>query len=175
VSVFGGRSYSDGVTNPFDSVSGLSGTNSEYIGSLNLDLGGFLSSTTWVRYDEDRNVLSRIDSKLRASTKYVTLTGRYYKVNAAALVGTRFAAPQEEVSGGVKLTPFGGWSVGYRAVRDLDNEVTRSQRATIGYKDDCTLIELFFEKRNLDNDLIRNDAQFGIRLTLATLGSFGGN
>jgi LPS-assembly protein len=175
VSVFGGRSYSDGVTNPFDSVSGLSGTNSEYIGSLNLDLGGFLSATTLVRYDDERKVLSRIDSNVRASTKYLSLSGRYYRLNAAANVGTRFAAPQEEISGGITLTPFGGWSAGYFAVRDLDEDVTRSQRATIGYRDDCTLIELFFEKRNLDNDLIRNDAQFGIRLTLATLGSFGGN
>jgi LPS-assembly protein len=175
VSVFGGRSYSDGVSNPFDNGSGLGGDNSEYIGLFDLDLGGFLSSTTLLRYDDDRKVLSRIDSNFTASTKYLSLSGRYYRLNAAANAGTNFAAPQEELSGGVTLTPFGGWSLGYRAVRDLEKDVTRSQRAILGYKDDCTLIELFFEKRNLDNDLIRNDAQFGIRLTLATLGSFGGN
>lgn len=175
ISVFAGRSYSDGVSDPFDTVSGLSGQNSEYIGSLNLDVGGFLTSTTLVRYDEDRDVLSRIDSTLSATTKYVRLSGRYFKLNAAAATGTTFGAPQEEISGAIKVTPFGGWSVGYRAIRDLDSDTTRSQSATIGYKDDCTLIELFFEKRDFNTDLIRNDTQFGIRLTLATLGSFGGN
>ncbi|GHA99575.1 LPS-assembly protein LptD [Algimonas arctica] len=175
VSIFAGRSYSDGVTDSFGPGSGLSGSNSEYIAALNLDLGGFLKSNTWVRYDEDRDVLSRIDSTLSANTKYVKLTGRYYKVNAPTGTTTIAGAPREEISGGITVRPFGGWSVGYRAVRDLGKDVTRSQQASIGYRDDCTLVELFYEKRDFDNDLIRNDSEFGIRLTLSTLGSFGGN
>lgn len=175
VSIFAGRSYSDGVTDPFGLASGLSGTNSEYIASLNLNLGGRVRSTTWVRYDEDRDVLSRIDSTLFASTKHLSVSGRYFKLNAPQGVTILNNAPQEEISGSVTFRPFGGWELGYRAVRDLDAAVTRSQTASIGYKDDCTLIELFYEKRDFDNDLIRNDSEFGIRLTLSTLGSFGGN
>jgi len=140
-----------------------------------LNSGGCLNTDTWVRYDEDRDVLSRIDSTVSATTKYLKLTGRYYKVNAPTGTVNLTGAPQEEISGGITVTPFGGWSVGYLAVRDLDDDVTRSQQATIGYKDDCTLIELFYTKRDFDNDLIRNDSEFGIRLTLSTLGSFGGN
>jgi LPS-assembly protein len=175
ISIFAGRSYSDGVVDAFGAASGLSGDNSEYIAALNLNLGGFLNTDTWVRYDEDRDVLSRIDSTVSATTKYLKLTGRYYKVNAPTGTVNLTGAPQEEISGGITVTPFGGWSVGYLAVRDLDDDVTRSQQATIGYKDDCTLIELFYTKRDFDNDLIRNDSEFGIRLTLSTLGSFGGN
>lgn len=174
VSVFAGRSFSDGVTDQFGSVSGLSGNNSEYVASLNLDIGGILRSATWVRYDDDREVLSRIDSKVVASTKHVSLTGRYYKLNAPVNPAIRFRAPQEEISGSVKIRPFGGWSIGYLASRDLDTDVTRSQQATFGYEDDCTLIELYFQKTDFDNDLIRNDTEFGIKLTLSSLGSFGG-
>lgn len=175
ISIFAGRSFSDGVSDPFNTGSGLSENNSDYIAALNLDLGGFLRSNTWVRYDEDRDVLSRIDSTLTANTKYVRLSGRYYKVNAPLGTAALTGAPQEEVSGAITVRPFGGWSVGYRAIRDLGRDVTRSQRASIGYRDDCTLVELFYEKRDFDNDLIRNDSEFGIRLTLSTLGSFGGN
>lgn len=175
VSVFAGRSYSDGVTNPFDVGSGLSGKSSDYIAALDLNLGGFLRSNSWVRYDEDRGVLSRIDSTLTANTKYVSLSGRYYKLNEAPGTTIVAGAPQEEISGGITIRPFGGWSVGYRAVRDLGRDVTRSQRASIGYRDDCTLVELYYEQREFENDLIRNDSEFGIRLTLATLGSFGGD
>lgn len=175
ISLFAGRSYSDGITDPFDAASGLSGSNSEYIAALDLDVGGFLRSNTWVRYDEDRDVLSRIDSTLTAYTKHLSLTGRYYKLNSAQGTTILNNAPQEELSGSITIRPFGGWSVGYRAVRDLGLDVTRSQQASIGYKDDCTLIELFYEKRDFDNDLIRNDSEFGIRLTLSTLGSFGGD
>jgi LPS-assembly protein len=173
ISLFAGRSFSDGITDPFDAASGLSGANSEYIAALDLDVGGFLRSNTWVRYDEDRDVLSRIDSTLTAYTKHLSLTGRYFKLNAPTGTTILNNAPQEELSGSITVRPFGGWSVGYRAVRDLGLDVTRSQTASIGYKDDCTLVELYFEKRDFDNDLIRNDSEFGIRLTLSTLGSFG--
>lgn len=175
VSIFAGRSYSDGVTNEFGLESGLSGANSEYIASLDLNIGGFLQSNSWVRYDEDRKVLSRIDSTVSASSKYLTVSGRYYRLNSPQGSIRIANTPQEELSGKITVTPFGGWSLGYSAVRDLSDDVTRSQQASIGYKDDCTLIELFYEKRDFDNDLIRNDSEFGIRLTLSTLGSFGGN
>lgn len=172
-SLFVGRSFSDGVTNSFGLGSGLAGNSSDYVAQLGLDLGGFLKSDSWVRYDEDRDTFSRIDSTLSANTKFVTLAARYYQINTPAtalLAGT----PQEEISGSIVVRPFGGWSLGYNASRDLDDDVTRSQRATIGYRDDCTLVEFYYQARDFNTDIIRNDQSFGIRLTLSTLGAFGG-
>lgn len=172
--IFAGRSFSDGISDRFDPESGLSNDNSEYVAELDLNLGGFFKSNTWVRYDEDRDVFSRIDSTVSLDTKFVSLTGRYYTLDLPTLAivpGT----PQEEISGDITVRPFGGWSVGYSAVHDFDSDVTRTQRATLGYRDDCTLVEIYFQKQDFDNDVIRNDSTIGIRLTLATLGDLGSN
>lgn len=172
--IFAGRSFSDSTENRFGIGSGLSGDNSDYVAQLELDLGGFLKSNSWLRYDADRDTFSRIDSTLSARTKFVDLSARYYQLNTPT-VALLTTTPQEEISGSVTIRPFGGWSLGYRAARDLDTGVTRSQRATLGYRDDCTLVEIYFESRDFNTDIIRNDNSVGIRLTLATLGGFGSN
>lgn len=175
ISLFGGRSFSDGVTDPFVASSGLPGKKSEYIAALDLNIAGILRSKSFARFDEDRNVLSRIDTTLTAETKFVSLTGRYYKLNEPQGTINLDNAPPEEASGSIEIKPIKGIKLGYLAVRDLQKKVTRSQQASISFSDDCTLIELFYLKRDFDNDLIRNDSEFGIRLTLSSLGSFGGN
>ena len=172
--IFAGRSFSDGTTNRFAAQSGLSSGSSEYIAELDLNLGGFFKSNSWVRYDEDRDVFSRIDSRVSLNTKFLSLSGRYYTLNLPTLTvipGT----PQEEISGGIVIRPFDGWSLGYNAVHDFDRDVSRTQRATLGYKDDCTLVEIYFQRQDFDNDVIRNNNTLGIRLTLATLGNLGSN
>ena len=174
--VFVGRSYSDGVETPFALGSGLAGTQSDWVGEIDLKLGRLLESETRLRFDDDRDVFSRVDTRLTLSTKYIDLSGRYFTLNSAAPVqNTFFGAPPEEISGGITVRPIDGLSLGYRLVRDLDADTTRQQRFTIGYRDDCTLLELFYTKRSFNNDSIRNDDAIGVRISLATLGSFGSN
>ena len=67
------------------------------------------------------------------------------------------------------------WSLSYGATRDLDAGVTQNQRLGLAFRDDCTEVEFFFTQRNFDSDVIRDSSGFGIRLSLLTLGEFGGD
>ena len=174
--VFIGRSYASGIADSFSVGSGLAGPQSDWVGEIDLSLGRLLRSETRLRFDEDRDVFSRVDTTLSLRTKYVDVSGRYFTLNSPVPVqNTFFGAPPEEISGGVTVRPLDGLSLGYFLVRDLDAASTRQQRFSIGYRDDCTLIELFVTQRNFNNDSIRNDDQIGLRISLATLGSFGSN
>ena len=175
-SVFAGRSYADGVQDPFNFGSGLSQSNSDYVSEIDLTLGRLFSSNTRLRYDTDRDVFSRIDTNVSISSKYADLSARYYTLNTPTPVSTTFdGAPPEEISGRVKLKPIDGITLSYRAVRDLRRKQTQRQTFGLGYSDDCTLIELFYTKADFSNDLIRDNINFGIRISLATLGSVGTN
>lgn len=173
-SVFGGQSFADGVQGSFFVGSGLINSNSDYVANVGINLGNKLISDTRLRYDPDRSVLSRVESRLTARSKYVTLSGRYFKLNTPpAVITTIPGIPPEEVSGSITLTPFGNFSIGYNLVRDLNDNVTRSQGGNLSWTDNCTTLSLFFVKQDFNNDVIQNDASFGFRITLATLGGVG--
>ena len=175
-SVFLGRSYSDGVEDDYGFGSGLAGSQSDYVAEIDFSLGRLIDSETRLRFDPDRDVFSRVDTTLSLRTRYVDLSGRYFSLNSDVPVQNTFTgAPPEEVSGSIRVRPIDGFTLGYSVVRDLDRATTRSQRFSLGYSDDCTLVELFLTQRNFNNDSIRNDDTIGIRISLATLGSFGSN
>jgi len=67
------------------------------------------------------------------------------------------------------------WSLKYSATRDLDSDTTRRQSFGIGYKDCCTRIELLYNKFNFQNDVVRQSENIGIRISLLSLGQFGGD
>mgnify|MGYP001796958084 CR=1 FL=1 len=174
LSIFGGQSFADDVQGTFFVGSGLINSNSDYVANVGLNLGNRLISDTRLRYDPDRNVLSRVESRLTANTKYVQLSGRYFKLNTPpAVITTVPGIPPEEVSGSITFKPFRNFSIGYNLVRDLDSNVTRSQGGNLSWTDDCTTLSLFFIKQDFNNDVIQNDASFGFRITLATLGGVG--
>jgi LPS-assembly protein len=175
-SIFVGRSYSDNVSDDFGFASGLVGDQSDWVSEIDLKLGRWLNSNTRLRYDDDRDVFSRVDTTLSLRTRYVDVTGRYFTLDSNAdLSNTFIGAPPEEISGGVTVRPLDGLSLGYRIIRDLDASTTRSQRFSLAYADDCSRIELFYVKRNFANDTIRDNDNFGIRISLTTLGSLGSN
>ena len=156
--------------------SGLSGNSSDILGQINFKLGKSFAGLTRVRYNEDLKDFSRIDTKLTMDTKWLDVTGRYYRLNSATqLVSLEPDAPLEEISGRASLRLTDNWSTSYALFRDLDQKITRRQRAAIRYRDDCLEFEFFYAQRNFNNDAIRNSNDFGIRLSLLTLGDFGDN
>lgn len=174
--VFAGRSFVDGTNRAFTPGSGLAGSQSDYVADIDFNIGRLIDSETRLRYDEDRNTLSRVDSTVRLKTRYVDLSGRYFTLNTEAPVRDIVAgAPPEEISGSIRIKPFKGVALGVSAVRDLDRDVTRIQRYTLDLSDDCTLVQLFYSRRDFNNDSIRNDNTIGIRINLATLGQLGSN
>ena len=123
--------------------SGLEGDQSDVIGEASLNLGRTFTSQTRLRYNEDANSLTRIDSSARLRTKWVEGSARYFRLNNASsqLVDT-LDAPPEEITGSVRFNATKNWSASYSVTRDLDADTTRRQAFGLRYRDDCTLIEL---------------------------------
>ena len=185
-SLFIGQSFSsDGDGQAIDGLSsenggfllgsGLEGNQSDIVGEASLNLGRTLSTQTKLRYNEDTSSLTRIDSSARLRTKWVEGSARYFRLNSASsqLVDT-LNAPPEEIRGTVRFNATKNWSASYSVTRDLDNDTTRRQAFGLQYKDDCTLIELLYTQNSFNNDAILDNSGFGIRVSLLTLGEFGG-
>jgi len=155
--------------------SGLEGSKSDIIGEASLELGRTFTTQTKLRFNEDTNDFTRIDSSARLRTKWVEANARYFRLNNASqsLVDTD-DAPPEEITGAIRLNLSKNWSTSYSATRDLDTNTTRRQSIGLRYRDDCTLIELLYTESSFDNDAIRDNSGLGIRVSLLTLGEFGG-
>ncbi len=184
--LFVGQSFaSDGSGQAIDGLSsenggfllgsGLEGKQSDIVGEASLNLGRLFSTETKLRYNEDTSSLTRIDSSARLRTKLVEGTARYFRLNDASsqLVDT-IDAPSEAITGTARLNLTKNWSTSYSISRDLDADTTRRQTFGVRYRDDCTLIELLYTENSFNNNAILDNSGFGIRVSLLTLGEFGG-
>jgi len=160
----------------FLSGSGLEGSQSDIIGETTLDLGRIFSLRTKLRYNEDSNEFTRIDSLTRLRSKWIEASARYFRLNSNTgdLVST-IGAPPEEITGSVRFNFNENWSTSYSASRDLDQGITQRQTFGLRYRDECTLIELLYRENSFNNDAIRDSSGFGVRISLLTLGDIGSN
>ncbi len=155
--------------------SGLEGDQSDIVGELQFGLGDLISSRTRARYNEDTKELTRIDSSLGFRTKWISGGARYFRLNSAS---RQFLdnpnAPPEELTGRLQFRLTDRISASYRITRDLDEDITRRQSFGLGYRDDCLLLEVLYTDQNFNNDALQNNANIGVRVSLLTLGGFGG-
>lgn len=172
--LFVGRSYADNVDDIFDLESGLQTETSDLVGQLEIGISSTFQFDARVRFDDDDNKFRRLDTGFRFKTNLISANARYFKIDQATLL-SQPNAPAEELNGGLFLNVTDNWRVSYSASRDLDQDVTRRQTLGIGYRDHCTDIELFYNKLNFQNDAVRNSESIGIRISLLSLGSFGGD
>ena len=171
--LFLGQSYVDNQDVNFSLSSGLGENKSDIIGMFELDINDRFSWTTRLRYDDDDNAFRRVDTGFNYRNQRFRTTWRYYRIDSATGLQTLDpSAPTEELSGSVRLKLNDKWSVRYRANRDIDRDITRRQEVGLMFQDDCTLVEFIYNKNNFDNDVIRNNSGFGIRVSLLTLGDF---
>jgi len=168
--LFVGQSYSSNVTNEFAAPSGLNGKSSDIVGLFELDLNGKVISKTRLRYDDNDNKFRRIDTSLTLRNKFLEAKGRYYKFDNQSQLIT--GSPREELSGSVRVNLSHHWSTRYTAYHDLTSKVTRRQDLALVYDDDCTRIELIYNKNNFNSDAVRNTSGIGIKVSLLTLGDF---
>jgi len=80
--------------------------------------------------------------------------------------------PAEEISGAVTLKLAKNWSTRYSTYYDIDADVARRQELGLIFDDQCTRIELFYNKARNDIGVVGDNEGFGIRLSLLTLGNF---
>lgn len=164
---FVGRSYASGFDDSFAQGSGLEGGRSDYVGRFALAFNSKLQWTTDLRYDADDKDISRIDTSLNYRSRRFTLGSRYYRLDeSSAQLIDNPDVPAEAIEGEAILSINRNWSLRYAANRDLDLNVTREQEIGLIFKDDCTLLEIFYERNNFGSDVIRDSDGFGVRLTL---------
>lgn len=174
-SLFLGQSYIRDFQEAFTDASGLSGDRSDLVGTLDLDLGGKFTSKTRLRYDDDVGTLRRVDTAMNYRGERLSGGLRYYRIDEgddAIIDPAQEVAPPEEISGNISYRFHDNWSLGYDAFRDIDAGLTRREALGITFNDDCTLVELFYEKRRNNLGIANNSEGFGVRIRLLTLGDF---
>jgi len=172
-SLFLGQSFADNADDVFELTSGLRTDKSDMVGMLELQLSNKFNFNTRVRYDEDDSKFRRLDTGVSYVGDRFNTRLRYYKIDRAIELGEE-EAPAEEISGSIGVNVTDNWSVKYSANRDLDQDRTRRQAFSLAYKDDCTKIELLYTKYNFGGDIVRDSDSIGIRISLLSLGDFGG-
>lgn len=172
--LFLGQSYSSETDVSFDAGSGLEDDTSDLIGLFELQLGRSFSTTTRVRFDDDEAKFRRIDSSARYSNKYFAVNARYYNINNNTFQNSTLVdVPTEEVSGSVRAYLSKNWSLSYGANRNLNTDVMSRQRVSLSYRDDCTLLEVFYNENVNSLGVVGNERGIGVRVSLLTLGNFG--
>jgi len=184
-SLFLGQSYYSGSDNlAFELNSGLQEDKSDLVGQFELKLGPRFRATTRVRYDEDDNKFRRLDTGFSYRDKRFNGRLRYYKVDSAIAqpaidpnnpIAIDFQVPTQEISGSLGVRLIDNWSTRYTLNRDIDQDITRRQSLSLIYDDDCTRIEVMYEKKDNGLGIIGQSDGFGIRVSLLSLGDFGDN
>ena len=103
----------------------------------------------------------------------LSLAARHYKINdpiSSTTSTTVTDAPPEEISGTVQYRLMKNWSAKYTASYDMDAGIARTQEASFIFNDDCTYLQLYYQKRRSDLGLVDDSAGFGVRISLLTLG-----
>ncbi len=172
---FVGKSFGTNLNDSFAVGSGLEDDNSDLVGQFEFDINRKFIWTTRLRYDDNADIFRRIDSGFSYRSKWLSTNWRYFRLDpATSELLANPTAPPEAINGNVRLRLNDRWSISYNASRDLDANVTRNEGIGLAFQDDCTLVEFLYTRNNFDGDAIRDTDGFGIRVSLLTLGEFGG-
>ncbi len=170
-SLFVGRSFGSDIDDEFALTSGLDSDNSDYVGQLNFELGSKLRLNARTRYNDQIDKFTRIDTSATFNQGRFNGNVRYYKIdNSIRGLLDDPSSPSEEISGRIGLKITKNWSANYSISHDIDNSLTRRQQLGLSYFDDCTRIDVFYNKRNFNGDVIRDSEGIGFRISLLTLG-----
>lgn len=170
--IFLGQSFTDQRISLFGINSGLNDKSSNIVSEIDLQLGGNFTALSRLRYDNDEGEIRRADTQFSYAGDRLTLSARHYKINDpfSALATSVIDAPPEELSGSIKYQVMKDWAVRYVASRDVDAGLTRREELAFIFDDDCTYMELYYEKRRNNLGLIGDNTNIGIRVALLTLG-----
>ena len=170
-SLFLGRSFSSGIDDEFSVTSGLFGNKSDYIAQANLELGPNLKFNARTRYNDDIDRFTRIDTSASFNKKWFSSNVRYYRVdNSIRDLFDDPSTPSEEITGRVGFKILKNWKANYSLSHDIDNKLTRRQRLELSYFDDCTRIDIYYNRNNFAGDVVRDSEGIGFRISLLTLG-----
>jgi LPS-assembly protein len=169
--VFIGRRWRDEIAPQFTVLNNLEGRASDWVGSVETDLGGHLGAVMRFRLDDESLELRRLDASVRAAVGRFSANARYFQLDDTLAPEN----PTEEIAGTIAVRLARGWSAQYGLRRDLDSNINLSQDIRAIYQDDCTFLELTYTRRETQAGALGPDEGFRIRVGFTSLGIFGAN
>ena len=151
----------------YNPASGLFEDNSDYVVAGEIEIDGF-SADLQTRLDADDFDVNRLD--FSASYSGDRFTGRIRYLDVSDDASTRTA--QREVTASATLRLTNHWSAIASVTRDLDQGLSRRQETGFRFQDDCTQLDIVYERQDLGISRLGPSESIQIRVTLLTLGTF---
>lgn len=170
-SVFFGRRWRGENEPAFGPITNLSGRASDYVTQANVDLGSRFGAAVRARIQDDTFDIQRIDAALRGSVWRVSAQARYFSVTDTLAGGN----PTREINGSASLRLTRNWDISYGLQRDLDSNINLRQDIRLTYRDDCSFLELGYNRNEFVDRTLGRDEGFQVRVGLSTLGVLGGS
>jgi LPS-assembly protein len=164
-SLFVGQSYRIDGDAVFSAASGLFEQNSDYIVAGTISIAGF-NADLQTRLDSKDGDLNRVDLAFGYVSDRFTGSIGYLEVSDDD--GTR--PDQREARGSVSFRLTDRWSAIGSTIRDLDRGTSRRTTAGFRFADECTELDIVYQRE--DNRIARlgPSESIQIRITLFTLG-----
>ncbi len=156
-----GRRWREEADPAFNQLSNLSGKTSDYVASLQTDLGRALSAGVRVRYDDNFD-FSRIDLNANANVWRLKGSARYFRIAKDAAGGEQQGIV---LDGSFKVA--NRWSAIFQQFRNITDKRDLRLALGVAYQDDCSYFSLTYQRTgSVDRTLGPSDSiQFHFALT----------
>lgn len=172
-SVMFGRRWRNDADPQFSARSNLNDTSSDWVAATQVNLGSLLAGEARVRLDDESLEVRRLDLGVRAAISRFSAAARYYQYDESFSPDAQ--TPSEEIEGSVGVDLAYGWRMQAGLTRDLDSDINVRQDIRAIYEDDCTFLEIAYERRERQRGVLGPDESIQIRIGLRSLGVFGGS
>ena len=150
----------------FAGASGLATESSDYVFSGEIDWDGFQASVQTRLDSQDMDV-----DRLSFTTSYTNgrFNGNLRYTDISDDDSTRSA--QREIIAGISYQLTERWQLVGDVTHDLDLDTSRRLQTGFRYRDDCTQLEIVYERQDLGIDRLGPSESIQFRISLFTLGS----
>lgn len=166
-----GRRWREKDDPAFSQLSNLSGTESDYVTAVGLQLDKSVILESRLRLDNEDFSIERIDATAYFNMSRFMARAQYYKLSEDLLDG----ASEEGVLllGQVDITRH--WSAFYDLSRNISDNLNNKQSIGLIYNDDCSMFQFAYERSQTTDRTIGPSEAFRFTFALKTLGQFGDN
>jgi LPS-assembly protein len=177
-SVLVGQSYRLEDSAAFPVGSGLQSSESDIVGRVQVNPGGYLNAVSRFRIDPSDGTLLRNEVSLRSNFNlfedrpFALYTDYVFLDESINTVTNREG---EEINGGFSYNFTDYWWLHGNARRDLRRGAMVSDALGVTYQDECFLFTLAFEQSFIRDRDIEPTNSLTFRIQLVTLGEFGGS
>ncbi|MHA6288373.1 LPS-assembly protein LptD [Maricaulis sp. CAU 1757] len=150
----------------FGPSSGLFEDSSDYVFAGEIFIAGFAAIVD-TRLDTEDLDINRLEVEASYVNNWMTATLGYLDSSDDASRGLE----QRELRSSLDLRLVRDWSLIARDTYDLDRELLRGREIGFAYQDDCTRLEIVYQRENLGISQLGPSESIQVRVTLFTLGS----